>query len=99
MAAPSRVDWTPEAVVQLEKIHRFVREQWSDRIADRFLDLVMEFEDLVLRFPNGFQASPMHPSLRMGVIHRNVKAIYRVDPDRIVIITLLDTRADNSAWF
>jgi hypothetical protein len=59
MAAPSRVDWTPEAVVQLEKIHRFVREQWSDRIADRFLDLVMEFE----------------------------------------IITLLDTRADNSAWF
>jgi len=41
----------------------------------------------------------MHPELRMGPIHRNVKAVYRVDPDRILIITLLDTRADNSAWF
>lgn len=99
MAAPSRVDWTPEAQEQLARIHRYLQAQWSNRIADRFLSLVMEFEDLVLQFPNGFQASPLHPALRMGAIHRNVKAIYRVEPDRVLIITLLDTRADNSTWF
>lgn len=99
MGAPSRVEWTPEARDQLQKIHHMVKAQWSERIADRFLDLVMEFEDLVLQFPNGFQTSPSHSTLRMGAIHRNVKAIYRIDPDRILIITLLDTRADNSAWF
>jgi plasmid stabilization system protein ParE len=99
MAGPQRVEWTPEALEQLERIHDFVRHQWNERIADRFLTLVMEFEDLVLRYPNGFPVSPAHPDLRMGPIHRNVKAVYRVDPDKIVMITLLDTRADNSAWF
>ena len=59
----------------------------------------MEFEELILRYPNGFPASPTHPDLRMGPIHRHVKAVYRVDPDRILMITLLDARADNSAWF
>jgi plasmid stabilization system protein ParE len=99
MAGPSRVEWTPEAREQLHRIHQFVQEQWSARIADRFLDLVMAFEDLILKYPHGFQASPMHPELRMGVIHRNVKAIYRVDADRVLILTLVDTRADNRAWF
>ncbi len=99
MAGPGRVDWTPEALEQLEHIHAFVRHQWNERIADRFLTLVMEFEDLILRYPQGFQRSTMHPDLCMGPVHRNVKAVYRVDPDRILMITLLDTRSDNSAWF
>lgn len=99
MAGPQRVEWTSEALEQLERILGFVRHQWNDRIADRLLTLVMEFEELILRYPNGFPVSPTHPNLRMGPIHRNVKAIYRVDMDRILMITLLDTRADNSPWF
>lgn len=99
MAAPRRVDWTPEARDQLDRIFRFVQLQWSERIADRFLTLVLEFEEIVVRYPNGFQACPLQPSLRIATIHRNVKAIYRVDADRILIITILDTRADNAAWF
>lgn len=99
MAGHRRVDWTPEALAQLARIHDFVRQQWNDRIADRFLTLLIEFEALIVQFPNGFPSSPAHPGLRMGPVHRNVKVIYRVDPDRILIVTLLDTRADNSAWF
>lgn len=99
MAGPQRVEWTPEALEQLERIHEYVRLQWNERIADRFLTLVMEFEDLILRYPGDFPRSSMHPDLRMGPVHRNVKAVYRVDPDRILMITLLDTRADNSPWF
>lgn len=98
MAGPQRVEWTPEALEQLERILGFVRHQWNDRIADRFLALVIEFEELILRYPNGFPVSPTHPDLRMGPIHRNVKAVYRVDADKTLMITLLGTRADNSAW-
>lgn len=99
MADPLRVEWTPEALEQLERIHEYVRLHWNERIADRFLTLVMEFEALILRYPGGFPRSSMHSDLRMVPVHRNVKAVYRVDPDRILMITLLDTRADNSAWF
>jgi plasmid stabilization system protein ParE len=99
MAAERQVVWTPEAREQLDRIHQFVLEQWSPRIAERFLDLLFEFENLVLLYPYGFPASPVHRDLRLGFIHRNVKAVYKVEPERITIITLLDTRADNSAWF
>ncbi len=34
----------------------------------------------------------------MATVHKNVKVIYRVDPDRILVTTLLDNRADNSGW-
>lgn len=34
----------------------------------------------------------------MATIHKNIKVIYRVDPGRILVVTLLDNRADNSAW-
>ena len=98
MAAPQKVEWTPEALDQLERIHAYVRGQWNQRIADRFITLVIEFEELIIRYPNGFPCSSLHPELRMGPIHRNVRAVYRVDADRILIITLLDNRADNSAW-
>ncbi|MBK7384858.1 MAG: type II toxin-antitoxin system RelE/ParE family toxin [Flavobacteriales bacterium] len=99
MAALLKVEWTPEARDQLQRIHQFVRTQWSDRIADRSLTLVFEFEDLIAQFPKGSPASPLHPSLRMGVIHKNVKVVYRIEGDRILIISLLETRSDNSAWF
>lgn len=35
----------------------------------------------------------------MATIHKNVKVIYRVDADRILVITLLDSRAENSDWY
>ncbi len=31
--------------------------------------------------------------------HKNVKVVYRIEGDRILIISLLETRSDNSAWF
>ena len=34
----------------------------------------------------------------MATIHKNVKVIYRVDVDRILVITVLDTRAANAGW-
>lgn len=83
----------------MKRIHHFVQTQWSERMADRFLTLVFEFEDLVLRYPTSYPISPVHQSLHMATIHRNVKVIYRVDPDRILVVTLLDTRADNTRWY
>lgn len=34
----------------------------------------------------------------MATIHKNVKVVYRVDPERILIITVLGTRAANQGW-
>ncbi|MBS1936965.1 MAG: type II toxin-antitoxin system RelE/ParE family toxin [Bacteroidetes bacterium] len=98
MAAKRKVEWTPEAVQQLGHIRSFLEQSWGVVIVQRFVLLLQEFELLAVRFPLGYPASPIHPELRMATVHKNVKVIYRVDPDRILVITLLDNRADNSGW-
>ena len=98
MAAPKRVDWTFEALDELADIHYSVEQRWSSGMAERFLDLVGSFEDLVSQFPNGFRASPVHPELRLGIIHRTVMAVFRVESDRVLVISLIYTRADNSRF-
>ncbi len=67
-------------------------------MAERFLDLVMEFEDVVLQYPRGFKTSPIRPDLHIGIIHRNVSAIYSIEPDHVLIVSLIDTRADNAPF-
>ena len=99
MAGDRKVEWTPEAIRKAEDILEYVRKSWGERIAVRFISLLREFEVLVVRFPNGYPASPVRPELRMATIHKNVKIIYRVDADRILIITVLDTRAENASWY
>ncbi|MBS1568862.1 MAG: type II toxin-antitoxin system RelE/ParE family toxin [Bacteroidetes bacterium] len=98
MATKRKVEWTPEAVQQLGRIRKFVEQSWGTAIASRFISLLQEFEALVVQFPMGYPASPTRPELRMATIHKNIKVIYRVDPGRILVVTLLDNRADNSAW-
>ena len=94
MAAPRKVEWTARAERDLERIHAFVLEQWSQREADRLLDLVQEFEVLISLWPNGFKRSRRNKHHRLGFVHRNTTAVYRVFRDRVVIITMFDNRSN-----
>lgn len=74
-----------------------VRSCWSNgRNAKRIvlLDLVQEFEALISLWPNGFKRSQRNRHHRLGFVHRNTTAVYRVYSDRVVIITMFDNRSD-----
>ncbi|MBK8947868.1 MAG: type II toxin-antitoxin system RelE/ParE family toxin [Flavobacteriales bacterium] len=93
MAAPRKVEWTSRAEHDLEAIHAFVLENWSQREADHLLDLVQEFEKLIALWPNGFKCSQRSKKLRLGFVHRNTTAVYRVYRDRVVIVAMFDNRS------
>ena len=93
MAAPRKVEWTARAERDLDRIHAFVLERWSQREADHLLDLVQEFEMLIARWPNGFRRSQRNKHHRLGFVHRNTTAVYRVFRDRVVIIAMFDNRS------
>ena len=97
MAAPRKVEWTARAERDLDRTHAFVLEKWSQREADHLLDLVQEFEGLIARWPNGFKRSQRNKNHRLGFVHRNTTAVYRVFSDRVVIIAMFDNRS-NRAW-
>jgi plasmid stabilization system protein ParE len=94
MAEPRKVEWTARAERDLDRIHAFVLERWTQREADHLLDLVQEFERLIVRWPNGFKRSKRSKHHRLGLVHRNTTAVYRVYRDRVVIVTLFDNRSN-----
>ena len=69
-------------------------DRWSQREADHLLDLVQEFEVLVSLWPNGLKRSQRNKDHRLGFVHRNTAAVYRVYRDRVVIVAMFDDRSD-----
>lgn len=96
MAGEREVRWSREASEQAEAIKAFVREQWSEREVQAFLDLLSSFEQLVERFPNGYPASTLYPGCRRAVIHPNVSVVYRVTGRLIEVVTLYDNRSERA---
>jgi hypothetical protein len=69
MADKRSVFWSEEAKKQVAATKEYVRQFWSEREVNVFLDLLNEFEILVQQFPNGYQASVVYPGCRCALIH------------------------------
>ncbi|MBK8582361.1 MAG: type II toxin-antitoxin system RelE/ParE family toxin [Flavobacteriales bacterium] len=95
MAALLRVEWTARSERDLAGIHEFILLRWTVREADAFLGQVIDFERRIAKWPKGFRRSERNKQHRLGLVHRNTMAVYRVFRDRIVIITLFDTRSNS----
>ena len=92
------IKWSAEAEFQLAKIYNYLLTEWGEKEAERFLDLAQEFEKIVSKYPFAFTPSQKKPHLYIGLIHRNVSAIYEVHSTYVLIYTLIDNRADNPKY-
>jgi plasmid stabilization system protein ParE len=95
MAGLRRIEWTARAERDLAGIHEFILQKWTAKEADIFLGQVIDFERHIAKWPNSFRRSERHRHHRLGLVHRNTMAVYRVFRDRIVIITLFDMRSNS----
>ena len=87
------VEWSHAAVVQLNNFYDFISEQWSFKEAEKFLDHVQEFEFVIGKFPKAFIQSPKKKKYRIGLINKQVTAIYEIRKTKILIVALIDNRA------
>jgi len=93
MAVDRTVVWSNEAMDQVDRIKDFIRLQWSEREVGVFLDLLFQFQTLVVQFPNGYQRSVRYPGCRCAVIHPNVLVVYKVGSRTIEVVTVYDNRS------
>ncbi|MBS1568257.1 MAG: type II toxin-antitoxin system RelE/ParE family toxin [Bacteroidetes bacterium] len=93
MGALRKVEWTARAERDLAGIHDFILQKWSAREADAFLAQVRAFEQRIATWPNSFRRSARNKQHRLGLVHRHTMAVYRVFRERVVILTLFDTRS------
>ena len=93
MAAERDLRWSDEAMAKVEATNTFIRLQWTEREVGVFLDLLQEFQKLVVQFPNGYQRSDIYPGCRRAVIHPNVSVVYKVSGSLIEVVTVYDNRS------
>ncbi len=93
MVEKCELEWSEPAFDDLEKIYNFLLITWTTREAENFLDLVIEFEELLLRYPKLFATSKKFRSCRIGMIHENISAVYKIMGKKILIVALVDNRS------
>ncbi len=93
MEERAEIEWSNQALTDLDSIYNFLLIHWTEKEAETFLDLTLQFQKLISQFPSAFAVSRKRKAYRLGLIHRNITAVYRVDHDKITIISLVDNRS------
>ena len=95
MAAKRNINWSKRAINDLDIIYNYLLEEWTIKEANEFLDLVDEFVHLIKIYPEAFAVSFKNKNCRLGLIHKNITAVYMIRGNYIDIITLFDNRSNS----
>lgn len=82
------------AIKDLESIWLFTREMWSERQADRYIQLIMDEIEAICIHPN---AGINYEHIRMGYYASKVKShliFYRIKSNKLEVIRILHERMD-----
>jgi plasmid stabilization system protein ParE len=94
MAKRLNVSWTEESKIQVDSIVEYLRDKWTEKEVDEFLDLLLHFEKTISQFPKTFKESWHYKGCRLGFVHRHVTAIYKISRSTIVVLTVFDNRSN-----
>lgn len=81
---------------QVDAVKAYLQHQWTEKEVGALLDLLQRFEELVKRFPNGYERSRLFPGCRRAIIHPNVSVVHRVTGNDIEVVTVYDNRSARS---
>ncbi len=85
------VRWTPKAIATYIEVLSYLREKWTAREEQNFVDEVEDTIRYIVMFPKGFRSTG-HERLREAPVKPYNVLLYRVDRSAIVIIGLFDMR-------
>lgn len=85
------VRWTPKAIATYIEVLEYLRENWTAREEQRWVDDVDDTIRYIALFPRGFRSAG-HARLREAPVKPYNILLYRIDRKAIVIIGLFDMR-------
>lgn len=77
---------------KLEGLFEFLIEKWSFKVKSEFVKKLDRNIEIIKNNPEGFPESENKAGLHKCVITKQTTLYYRYDDDKIVIVTLFDTR-------
>lgn len=83
---------TKKAERDLHSISKYIKTNFGENAAESFGKLVFEFAELIQSFPEMGSIEIADKKVRGLVVHRRLKAIYRIKGNQVVILRMFDTR-------
>lgn len=89
------IEWSPRAKNDYLNILNFLEEQWGEKIIKRFDDRLQHVLKLISESPEIYPASKKAEYVRKCVLSKQTSLYYRINLEKIEIITLFDNRQDS----
>ncbi len=91
----SRLHFSPEAQSQLDELEASLTEQAGAKVADAYLDRLLDFCDRMAQDPvSGHSRDDLLPSLRTRTFEKNRVLCFVVIGEDVHIVAILGTRQD-----
>ncbi len=76
---------------KLDKLLKYLEEEWSSKIADEFLDKLEEsMQSIVLH--SGIGNTTFLKNTRCILITKHNKVYYRIEKNKVIVLNMIDTR-------
>ena len=87
-----KIEWSEEAIRNLDSILDYLIKNWTEREIVRFVSKLETRLHTISMHPSAYPGSAQHPYVRPSVISKQTSVYYTVLSNRIVVLSLFDTR-------
>jgi len=89
-----KIDWTIEAVSNLNLIIDYLTIRWTDKEIRNFYKLLDKRLELISKNPHTFPNSDFKTDVKRCVLSKQTTIYYEVKKDSIIILSLFDNRKE-----
>jgi plasmid stabilization system protein ParE len=86
------IEWTAEAQNRLNAVFDYLESYWTPREVKKFAQRLDEALSLIIKFPFIYPASRQNSMVRRCVLTKQTSLYYKIDAEKILVITLFDNR-------
>ena len=81
--------WTDTAKFTFNKIVEYLRDAWSEREVENFVNRTTEFFSVLKRYPEMCRPSQKRKNVRIGILDKHTQIVYHYKPRKKQIEVLL----------
>jgi plasmid stabilization system protein ParE len=86
------IDWTFEALNNLDGIIDYLTNRWTDQEISNFYRLLDKRLKIISKSPHTFPDSELKTNVKRSVLSKQTTVYFEVKTDKIVILSLFDNR-------
>lgn len=87
-----KIEWTEPVLQDLETIVFYIQSEWSQALADKFVDELLEKIEGLLGQPFMGMVSRRHADIRSIKISKHNRLYYKIESDKLVLLNIFDLR-------